>query len=376
MSNTHNRDFIFSKKMLSEELKEFELTFPDILKYIENCKFYSDYQPQYIDRILRAIKYNVPDGKKTRGLCTVLAYKCFSSLDDNMDGSSLGTSFSSDAPASNVSGIRDAQILGWCIEFLQASFLLADDIMDKSEYRRGKICWYKVPEVSLNAINDALLLENLVYQILTEHFAENSVQRLGFNDLFRDVTIKTICGQIMDLEIPLQKTFKNYTIESYSTIVKLKTNYYTFYLPIMLAVLLSGRSTSDNLIDQIKEVLFRLGFLFQVQDDFLDCFGNETITGKIGTDIEEKKCSWLIVKALEKANEDQRKKLESNYGIKEPVAIQSVKSIFNELELENEFKEFEKKEFEAISNMINNIAKEKVREFLHSLLHLILKREK
>ena len=49
-----------------------------------------------------------------------------------------------------------------------------------------------------------------------------------------------------------------------------------------------------------------MGHLYNVQDDYLDCFGDTSIMGKIGTDIQNGKCSWLIVKALENANSSQR----------------------------------------------------------------------
>jgi farnesyl diphosphate synthase len=42
------------------------------------------------------------------------------------------------------------------------------------------------------------------------------------------------------------------------------------------------------------------------KDDFLDCYGDPEITGKIGTDIEEKKCSWLVIQALRKSNDQQK----------------------------------------------------------------------
>lgn len=52
-----------------------------------------------------------------------------------------------------------------------------------------------------------------------------------------------------------------------------------------------------------------MGLLFQVQDDFLDCFGDPRVTGRIGTDIGQNKFSWLIVKAFEKGDESQKQRL-------------------------------------------------------------------
>lgn len=64
---------------------------------------------------------------------------------------------------------------------------------------------------------------------------------------------------------------------------------------------------------QAKTILLEMGHFFQVQDDYLDCYGDSEITGKIGRDIEEGKCTWLIVVALQRASPQQRLILDVSY---------------------------------------------------------------
>ena len=56
----------------------------------------------------------------------------------------------------------------------------------------------------------------------------------------------------------------------------------------------------------------------QVQDDYLDCYGDPERIGKIGTDIRDNKCSWLINCALKDCTSAQRRTLEANYAKKDP----------------------------------------------------------
>ena len=134
-----------------------------------------------------------------------------------------------------------AAALGWCIEWLQAFFLVADDIMDDSITRRGQPCWYRVPRVGTIAINDGIVLEAHIYRVLKRHFAALPCYA-ALLELFHDITYQTSMGQLLDLiTAPAGKAdLNNYTRETYINIVVHKTAWYSFYLPVACAMQLEG----------------------------------------------------------------------------------------------------------------------------------------
>ncbi len=127
-------------------------------------------------------------------------------------------------------------------------------------------------------------------------------------------------GQGLDLVTPPSKEyleknlfdFLNYTEKQYDSIVKFKTAFYSFCLPVQCALYLLGID-KDLIHQKCIEILLELGAFFQIQDDYLDCYGDPAVTGKVGTDIEEGKCSWLIVQALNKVNQEQLELLKVPY---------------------------------------------------------------
>ena len=80
----------------------------------------------------------------------------------------------------------------------QAAALIADDIMDESETRRGKPCWYKQDSVDVaSAINDALLLESFGYLILYKYFGSKDYFAACLRQTHKTV-LRTIMGQSID----------------------------------------------------------------------------------------------------------------------------------------------------------------------------------
>lgn len=287
------------------------------------------------------IEYTVAGGKMTRGLTTMAVSKIFASE----NGRKL----------SNKERVQSAA-LGWCIEFLQAFFLVADDIMDSSVTRRGAPCWYKLPNVRFVAINDSFILESCVYKILKRYFG-NEVYYQQLVDLFIEVTRQTEVGQLLDLTSqPLDSTIdiSRFTIERYSRIVKYKTAFYTFYLPVALGMITAG-ITDIKCYQKAREILLIMGEYFQIQDDFLDCYGKPEDIGKIGTDIQDNKCSWLVIQAMKVCNSKQLAVLEDNYGIHDASNVNIVKKLYNELNMTDIFNRYEAGSYEKINKLIEEI---------------------
>ena len=238
---------------------------------------------------------------------------------------------------------------------LQAFFLVSDDIMDSSHTRRGQPCWYRRPKVGMIAINDAFLLESSIYILLKKHF-KNHPKYMDMVELFHETTFQTELGQSCDLLTAPEDIvdLSQFSLEKHRFIIIYKTAYYSFYLPIALALCYLNIATPENL-KQSHDILVPIGEYFQIQDDYLDCFGSPEMIGKIGTDIMDNKCSWLINQALTRANPQQRSVLDVCYGRKDGKMERRVKAIFDELALEQVYEEYQERTVTKIKEMIQRV---------------------
>lgn len=250
--------------------------------------------------------------------------------------------------------IEDSQILGWMVEWLQAFFLVADDIMDNSVTRRGQPCWYKRPGVETIAINDSFLIEGAIYRVLKKHFSKRPYY-LDLLELFHEVTYQTELGQMLDLITapPGKVDFSKFTIERYKCIVKYKTAFYSFYLPVAMAMLQGGVSDPIQ-FEYAKRILLEMGEFFQIQDDYLDCYGEPEVIGKIGTDIQDNKCGWLVIQALARVTPAQLAILTENYAKHDDACVQRVKALYIELNMEQIYRDYEAQSYSKIMGMIED----------------------
>ncbi|CAE8634272.1 unnamed protein product [Polarella glacialis] len=284
----------------------------------------------------KMLEYNTKGGKINRGLMVVVSgEKIFESKGLPVDSDTL----------------TKLAVLGWCIEWLQAWLLIADDYMDDSQTRRGQPCWYKIDNVKQIAINDAFIVEMFVFRVLKRHFwAEPYYHQLV--DLFMETTFQTETGQLLDLQC-MNLGLDDFTEKRWELIVKYKTAFYSFYLPVALGMTVAGVD-DRKAYDAAREPLIQMGIYFQAQDDFLDCFGTPEQIGKIGTDIQDKKCGWLFVKAYHSlASPEQKKYLDKHYGqckvdSEEELAI---RKMYKDLKLEDVYQKYEQQSYDEIMAM-------------------------
>ena len=276
-----------------------------------------------------------------------------------------------------------AAILGWCVELvrsdlflpelpfkcsmqLQAFFLVSDDIMDSSITRRGQPCWYRQPSIGMIAINDAFMLESAIYRLIKVHFRSEPFY-VDLVDLFHETAYQTEMGQLIDLiTAPEDKVdLSKFSLERHKLIVIYKTAYYSFYLPVACAMLLSRIPESYTThtdppitvrpYDTALSILIPLGEYFQIQDDFLDFAGTPEQIGKIGTDIIDNKCSWVINTAIKIATPEQLQTLNENYGRKDSGKENKVKEVFEQLGIRDIYAKYEEMAVASLKQKISEI---------------------
>lgn len=164
-------------------------------------------------------------------------------------------------------------------------------------------------------------------------------------------------------------------MERYKAIAKYKTGYYTFQLPISTAMYLAGIHEYEY-HRQARHILLEIGHIMQVQNDFLDCYGNPELTGKESFDIKEGRCTWPAVVALQRANPQQKLMLERCYGNPDEESIQIVKDIYQEIGIPNTYSVYMEKAYDLIRTNIQQVSGRLPHKLFFTVLEMVYGKDK
>jgi geranylgeranyl diphosphate synthase type II len=225
---------------------------------------------------------------------------------------------------------QDAYEAAMAIEFFHNFSLIHDDIMDAAPLRRGKTTVHKKWDINTGILSgDAMLIE--AYQFLEAYDPE------VFKDLsilFSKTAMEVCEGQQYDMDFEAREEVM---VEEYLKMIQYKTAVLVAASMKMGAII--GKAPKN---DQAKVYDFglNLGIAFQLQDDYLDAFGDPKKFGKqIGGDIIENKKTYLYIKSLELGTADITRELRDLYSIQPKQTdkkVKRVKEIFEQCGASNE----------------------------------------
>lgn len=224
-------------------------------------------------------------------------------------------------------GVESALVPAMAIEIFHNFTLLHDDIMDRSELRRGN------PTVHIKYGENVAILSGDVMSILASRLINQSpgVVLHTVHDVFTRTAMQVCEGQQIDMNFEALLTV---TEEEYLHMIELKTAV-LIAASLKIGAILGGASEKDA--DDLYEFGRNLGLAFQLQDDLLDTFGEQDVMGKkLGTDIVDNKKTYLMIQALKLASSEQNKELKKwlsmeDFDIKEKIS--AVIAIFDSLDI-------------------------------------------
>jgi len=209
------------------------------------------------------------------------------------------------------------------VELFHNFTLMHDDIMDEAPLRRGQETVHEKWDLNTGILSgDALLVQ--AYQAL-EAYPDELHSKL--TRLLSQTALEVCEGQQYDIDFEQQKQT---TIAAYLEMIRLKTAVLVG-CALKMGAYIAGREEEEA--QKIYDFGIALGMAFQIQDDYLDAFGDPKSFGKqLGGDIIENKKTILYHKALHLGTEEQKKELEqwfeSKGDIKAEEKIEAVKRLF------------------------------------------------
>jgi len=220
---------------------------------------------------------------------------------------------------------EDAYLLANAVELFHNFSLVHDDMMDDASLRRGKATVHtKYDSNTALLVGDVMLIRAYEYlqKIQSAHLSK-------ILQLF-NTTAKEVCeGQQLDMDY---SKMEKVSMDEYIYMITLKTSV-LLAASLEMGAIIGGASASN--CKHLYEFGKNIGIAFQVQDDYLDAFGDAAIFGKEpGGDIKQNKKTFLLIHALEVANKDQKNDLEALLKSNDEDKVEKVLTIFKQCEVD------------------------------------------
>lgn len=205
------------------------------------------------------------------------------------------------------------------VELFHNFTLVHDDIMDNAPLRRGQATVH-----SRFGINTALLSGDVLLVKAYEELNKIPADRLTSILSLFNRTAREVCeGQQLDMDFEKKDVVE---FRQYLDMIALKTSV-LLAASLQMGAIMGGAGLGNQ--DHLYEFGKNLGIAFQVQDDYLDAFGDPEKFGKVrGGDILANKKTFLLIHTMEEANDQDRLKLQQLLGGSEPGKVEAVLEIY------------------------------------------------
>lgn len=261
----------------------------------------------------------------------------------------------------------DAWHIATAIELFHNFTLIHDDIMDKAPLRRG------METVHAKFGNSTALLAGDVMLVVAYDYVnkinKDCLQKVM--KLFNKTAMQVCEGQQLDMEFEKRE---HVSFDEYVNMIELKTSV-ALAASLQLGAILGGAGQGNQ--EHLYGFGKNLGIAFQIQDDYLDAFGDSEKFGKqIGGDILANKKTFLSIHALEVATEAQRRELQKLNSSDAPGKIEATLQLFKETKADAWAKDLKEKYYKIALDHLEEIAVLSSRKKpLHDLAEYLLDRE-
>ncbi|MBL0057035.1 MAG: polyprenyl synthetase family protein [Chitinophagaceae bacterium] len=283
-------------------------------------------------------------GKRVRPVCVLMGNELFSEINP------------------------DAYHVGTAVELFHNFTLIHDDIMDKAPLRRG------MPTVHARyGESTALLAGDVMFAQAYEYLARIKPDHISkILHLFNKTTREVCEGQQLDMDF---EKLDSVSFEDYVNMITLKTSV-LLAASLQLGAILGGAGESNQ--RHLYEFGKNLGIAFQVQDDYLDAFGDPEKFGKqVGGDIIANKKTFLMIHALETATPTQLVSLKELMTLNPPDKVEKVLQLFIDCKVDEWARELKEKYLQTALAHLEDIAVLSVRKKpLQELAAYLISRDK